>query len=231
MITDIFLTGDTHGKIDIKKVLNFNKKCYLIILGDFGLTWYTKDNKEYEYQEYLLDEINKKPFITLFIDGNHENFTTLNKLPEQKMFGGNVGMLRERVIHLKRNQIYKIANKSFYVHGGGLSIDKHLRIEGISWWREELPTTKELNDAFDYINGQTVDYILTHEAPATLIPSILGKRDNMLLESQKFDSPLAKFFDYVYKIVNFKHWYCGHYHKDITLDNLTVIYNKIIKLE
>jgi len=230
----IYLTGDTHGSIDVQKVLTFNKGVegdYLIILGDFGLTWYINGDQNYTKQERILTTINKKPFTTLFIDGNHENFTTLNMIPKIEKFGGVVGVLRNNIFHLKRNQVYTIDNKKFYVHGGGLSVDKDHRIEGVSWWREELPSVLEMNLAFDFMNLKTVDYILTHEAPTSFIPRILGRKDKRLPESQKFDSPLARLFESIYEISIFKHWYCGHYHQDITIDNLTVLFNDIIELE
>lgn len=77
----------------------------------------------------------------------------------------------------------------------------------MSWWREELPTTQEINNAFDFINGKKVDYVLTHEAPAHFVPFLLGHMDTRLPESEKCNSPLAKLFDQVYEICKFKHWY------------------------
>lgn len=51
----IFLTGDTHGFMDIQKVLTFEKTCvdYLIILCDFGLTWYIEGDQNYIKQERI----------------------------------------------------------------------------------------------------------------------------------------------------------------------------------
>lgn len=68
----IYLTGDTHGGYDIKKLLNyeFNKEDYLIILGDFGFIWESRP-------DYLSSEVTKLAFFltmldctVLFVDGN-----------------------------------------------------------------------------------------------------------------------------------------------------------------
>ena len=70
----IYITGDTHGPIDIHKLNKryfddsaLPKKDYLIICGDFGLVW---DNSPEE--KYWLDWLNDKNYTTLFVDGNHE---------------------------------------------------------------------------------------------------------------------------------------------------------------
>ena len=54
---------------------------------------------EKKWQEKWLEE---KPFTTLFVDGNHENFDLLNTLPERQWNGGRVHVVREHVLHLMR---------------------------------------------------------------------------------------------------------------------------------
>jgi len=73
----IYITGDTHIPIDISKLnaKNFpqqkllDKDDYVIICGDFGGVW--DESKEEMFWRNWLHERN---FITLFVDGNHENF-------------------------------------------------------------------------------------------------------------------------------------------------------------
>ena len=68
----IYITGDTHGNIDFKKIKDyFSKKYvtnedYLIILGDAGIVWSENECFIHNYA-YL-------GLTILFIDGNHENF-------------------------------------------------------------------------------------------------------------------------------------------------------------
>lgn len=75
----IYVTGDIHGEVDISKLntQNFSQAKegdYLIICGDFGLIWDIKPSKN---EEYWLKWLSKKPWTTLFVDGNHENFDRL----------------------------------------------------------------------------------------------------------------------------------------------------------
>ena len=73
----IYITGDLHGGIDISKLnmKNFlqqkqlTKKDYVLICGDFGLVF---DNSKEEL--FWRNWLHERNFITLFVDGNHENF-------------------------------------------------------------------------------------------------------------------------------------------------------------
>ena len=71
----IYITGDTHGgfqRFGMKYFPNQKTMCredYAIIAGDFGGLW---DDSPRE--TYWLDWLEERPFTTLFVDGNHENF-------------------------------------------------------------------------------------------------------------------------------------------------------------
>ena len=62
---------------------NLTKDDYLIVCGDFGLVW--DESPEERYWRKWLDD---KPFTTLWIDGNHENFELLKEFPVINKFGG-----------------------------------------------------------------------------------------------------------------------------------------------
>ena len=127
----LYITGDTHGDIDIHKLTasqwpegcKLTKDDVLIIAGDFGLVFYPyKDDTE----EYWLDWLDACPWTTLFIDGNHENFDRLySEYPCEERYGGPVGIIRPSVLHLRqRGHVYAIAGKRFWCFGGATSIDK-----------------------------------------------------------------------------------------------------------
>ena len=97
----------------------------MIICGDFGGLW---DGGQKD--QHWLDWLAEKPFTTLFVDGNHENFDLLNALPEKEWHGGRVHEVRwkgkypppdERPdIHLQRSHM---------VHDGRSLLPRH------SGWR------------------------------------------------------------------------------------------------
>ncbi len=119
----IYITGDCHGKYMRFTVENFpeqremTKDDYVIVCGDFG---YWIPSKE---RDDKLDELEKRPFTTLFVDGNHEDFDDLNSLPVIMWHGGKVHKIRESVIHLMRGQLYDIAGKTIFTFGGAASHD------------------------------------------------------------------------------------------------------------
>ncbi len=76
----IWVTGDIHGdpsrlssrSFDEQEFFEKQDEIFLIILGDFGLVW--NREKENSHEKWWLNWLEDKPFTTLFIDGNHENY-------------------------------------------------------------------------------------------------------------------------------------------------------------
>ena len=120
----IFITGDTHGDFTRFKKSIFYEQAELtkddcvIITGDFGGIW---DGGAEE--RHWLDWLEAKPFTTLFVSGNHENFDLLAEFPTEDWHGGKVQCIRPSVIHLMRGQIYDIQGKTFFTMGGASSHD------------------------------------------------------------------------------------------------------------
>ena len=110
----IYCTGDTHGdwtKFSTKifpEQKEMSRDDFVIICGDFGL-W--NDNNE---EKYWLKWLNDKPFTTLFVDGNHENYTRLNSEFETVDFhGGKAHKIRDNIYHLMRGYVFDICDKKY----------------------------------------------------------------------------------------------------------------------
>lgn len=227
----IYLTGDTHGGVDIKKLCSktikiYNSKTlikndYVIILGDFGFIWKNKMDKT---EKYWMDWFKEKPWTTLFIDGNHENFNRLDKYEITKWNGGNVHQINESVIHLMRGQIFNIDGKKIFTFGGAQSYDKEYRRTDISWWEHEIPDYKDIDIGINNLelNNNEVDYILTHTCPHNISYSIIHEMSN---------DPTQNILDYFQKSIKFKYWYFGHWHIDDQIDEkYFCLYNDIIQI-
>lgn len=228
----IYLTGDTHGTIEIGKLSRANLAVervepgegdFVIILGDFGLV-FAPDGQSAE-ERWWLKWLDKKPWTTLFIDGNHENFARLNALPEEEWRGGRVHRVSESVLHLMRGQIFEIDGRSFFTMGGAASHDRQFRKEGRSWWPEELPSEEELSRADAALDGcgRRVDYVLTHCAP-TLVQ---GRINPTFLPDR-----LTEYLQHVRDTTAFHRWYFGHYHVDREYDDgFCALYDCVIPIE
>lgn len=227
----LYVTGDTHGSLDFQKILDWaeatklNKdKDYLIILGDFGFVW---ENKRDNYEKEKLDFISCLPFTTLFIDGNHENHSRLNAMRVVNFMGGKAHKVYDSIYHLMRGQVYEIAGKRIFTFGGASSIDKHLRTDGVSWWKEEEFNYREANTAYDNLNkiNWEVDYVLTHSAPLSI-------RDK-LFEGNNLYKPSAteRLLEAILRNIKFKRWYFGHYHIDKNMNNFKAMYENIERMK
>ena len=227
----IFVTGDTHRKLDIKKLDldNFSEQKllsrddYLIITGDFGGVW-TGDSGD----DDILDYHEQKSYTTLFIGGNHENYDALYTYPVFMWNGGPVHKIREHVLHLINGQIYEIEGKSFFIMGGATSVDKMFRIEHKTWWKEEEPSEEDYKTAWDNLakRGNKVDYIITHTVPELVRKTAFVPMKDFL----DYESRVERFLDTVIKEVQYEIWYAGHIHidREISNFNLRIIYNSII---
>ena len=224
----VYVTGDTHTPVDIHKLSTtmfpeqktMTKDDYVIVCGDFGAVWDGSNTDRY-WQKWYKD----KNFTTLFVDGNHENFHLLQQFPEREFCGGKVHEIAPSVFHLKRGEIFHIDGKSFFCLGGASSHDKQFRVENVSWWREELPSKQELEHAYQTLEGAgwRVDYIITHCAPKKVQAQIAEWYEN--------DSATS-FLQIVEENCEFKHWFFGHYHRDLDLDpKHTCLYQRIIPIK
>ena len=228
----IYATGDTHGHIDIRKltVKNFPAQEYmtkddlLIIAGDFGLVW--NNSKE---ENYWLDWLEDKNFTTLFVDGNHENYSLLNSYETKDWMGGQVHEIRPSVKHLMRGEVFELQGKKFFTFGGARSHDKEHRIAWQSWWPQEEPNYTEINHGICQLekHNNKVDYVITHTGPSSIVDDIfegLGPRSS---------DPTEKVLEEFKKTVTFNQWIFGHLHKNIISEDkrFILLYDVIYRLE
>ena len=210
----VYITGDIHGLLGIERILKINhldEDDYLIILGDFGLLW---DGSLKETK--ALDKLNKKPFTTLIIDGNHENFDMLNALPMEQWNGGKVHKIKDKVLHLMRGEVFTINHKKYFTFGGGKSIDKDRRVDKISWWKEEMPSTEEMSNGLKNLEkcDYVVDYILTHTTDVDNLYTI-----GDALGFTPTEDELNTFLSEVKSKTSYNKWCFGHFHLDWKINN------------
>lgn len=250
----IFVTGDCHGDWSRFSSKNFpqqkelTKNDYVIICGDFGL-W--QDTKE---ECYWLKWLNNKPFSTLFIAGNHENYDRLNNdYPQEYWHAGKIHRIDDSIFHLMNGFVFDVDGSKIFTFGGARSHDvddgildrndfnsdsefnreykkwkkqgKIFRVNHISWWQEEMPDQNEMSFGLNNL-----------EAVCNKVDYILTHCAPRSVE-QKFagceykPNELTAYFDTIKNTVEFEKWYFGHYHIDCEIsDKFTVVYNKIIRL-
>lgn len=230
----IYVCGDTHLDRDYRKLNSKNwpegkkltKKDYLIITGDFGLiSYHSNKNKQ---EKYFKKWYNEKPWTTLFVDGNHENFDRLlsDEFSEVEMFGSKVKQISDSIFYLQRGHVYTIEEKTFFTFGGGESIDKNQRIEFISWWKQEMPTYKETDLGISNLKkcNNKVDYIITHTCSHEMFGELCSRFD--LSYKQNAEKSLRDFFSWIERNIQFEKWFFGHYHDDYELEKHILLYDE-----
>lgn len=241
----IYLTGDTHIPIDIHKISisqwpdqkSLTKDDYLIVCGDFGLLFnYRETGKSIpscpedscwdEEELWWLNWLQERPFTTLFIDGNHENFDRLKKYPVTDWNGGKVQIISDSVIHLMRGQVYQIDKEKIFVMGGARSHDRTC-----NWYREagyaqnlvegRIAFAKGISRGTKNLsaNNNKIDYIISHESPA-----------DYLYREGYFAYELPDFLLSIKDTVEFKRWYCGHHHKDTGYGRVRILYYDVVQI-
>ena len=230
----VFVTGDTHGgyRTDFQKVLDFNgnENDYLIVLGDFGFYW---NNSECEKNARKL--LSKKDYTILFVDGNHENFDILNKFKEIEMFDSVVGQYEnDKIYHLKRGHVYNIQGKTFFVMGGADSIDKGSRQDGVSWWKEEIPSYDEYETGLKTLDkyDNKIDYILSHTGPKSVLDEYIRKYSYWIKKDIDTGKSVEEYLDVIIQTCKFKKHFFGHWHDEWSYkDKFFMLYDKIIYIE
>ena len=246
----IYITGDTHSDFSRFTEENFpiqsemTKDDYIIICGDFGGVWISEEESSRE--KNALDWLDNKSFTTLFVDGNHENYTRLYNYPIEEWKGGKVHKIRDSVLHLMRGEIFDIDNKKIFAFGGARSHDiqdgilnldeeekiyeyrkrgAYFRIRDFSWWDLELPTNQEMENGIENLEkiNYKVDYIISHCCPTSI---------QALINSTYKRDILTDYLQQISEKCTFKRWYFGHYHDYKQINSqFTLLYEDIVPLE
>ena len=238
----IFLTGDTHG--DFRRFLpesfyeqeRLTKEDLVLICGDMGGVWYG-DSRDDEG----LDFLESRPFTTLFVAGNHENYDALRTYPLEDWCGGKIRRIRPSVLLLERGQVFELNGKRIFTMGGASSHDIQggilepddplfllkfhtleakgtpFRVNHRSWWKQELPSKTEYEEAqrsLERIHYE-MDYVITHCAPNSIV-DILGNGGYV-------HDHLTGFLEEVKERAKFHYWLFGHYHDNKIIDDRFVL--------
>lgn len=253
----IYVTGDIHGDPSRLSTDNFSeqkemtKDDFVIICGDFGLVWdYQGQSKE---EKYWLNWLDNKPFTTLFVSGNHENFDRLYQYPIVDFHGGKAQKISESVYHLMRGNIFELCEKKIFTFGGASSHDiqdgildpndfvdyddfrktwkdwwkrgKMFRIKGMSWWERELPTQEEMDFGLKTLaeHNDEVDFIISHCAPQQVA--------SLISRGEYKPDILTAYFAAIAEDTKFTKWFFGHYHDNRQImGKFIMLYEQIIRI-
>ena len=191
----LYAIGDVHGKI-------FNYKKLLESLPADASTIQLGD-MGLGFEGVYLPKLSGQH---KFIRGNHDS---PSECREHLNYLGEFG--------------YDETLKIFYL-GGGYSIDRDMRIEGVSWWRDEELSFTDLENAIQQYREVKPRIVVSHECPQEvgdyllrslgwiggMYPDPYGKA----YKARKLLSRTAGALQTMFEAHQPEYWFFGHYHVD-----------------
>lgn len=225
----IYITGDTHG--DFSRYQRFTAlmkptiQDTMIVLGDAGLNYYG-NQKDAQRKKF----VNDFPFTTFCIHGNHEMRPTDVPGYQTKQYCGGTVWYEEaypKILFAKDGEIYQFDGLSCIVLGGAYSVDKYYRLmRGWNWFENEQPSEeikafaeKQLADR----NG-IIDVVLSHTSPLRYEPTEVFIQG---LDQSTVDKSTEEWLGRIEATLDYKKWYCRHYHTAKKIDRLQFMFEDI----
>lgn len=222
----IYITGDTHGRF--QRIMAFCEKMQttvddtLIILGDVGVN--TDSTNETRRR---LKRLSKLPITLFCVHGNHErrphhyaNYELVTAFGARVWADPNY----PNVMFAKDGEMYDFAGLKTIVCGGAYSIDKqHRLLYGYPWWPDEQPSQPIKNAVESKLSWHNwnVDVVLTHTCPRKYEPVEVFLP---FVDQDKVDKSTEDWLNMIENKLQYKKWYCGHYHTIKKVDRLQFMF-------
>lgn len=238
-MSKIYVVGDVHGhpmesvsNSAWSKARTLTEDDFVIFLGDFGVLWNAEPDKTEEKMIAWLDD---KPYNSLVIGGNHDNWDRLRTLPIEKRFGVDVGVIGKKVSFIPNGTMLNLHGKKIFCFGGAMSTDKAWRVEHYYrtgdkvWWEGEIPTREEMDYGSRQLEKENfeVDVIVSHTMPSSSVSEFC---DRFGYHQDRVSDPTARFLEFVKNETKYSKWFCGHFHKDLEFGGVRVCYDEIVKI-
>lgn len=159
----LFVCGDIHGEfaeLVARLVDNKITDSAVIVAGDSGLGFYKQAYYENNLN-HLSQRLTKYNNWVILLRGNHDDPSCF---AEQTTYG--------RFITIPDYTVVKAVGKTILCIGGGISIDRRIRINQqkltgrVSYWENEPPFYSDSMLSELQANGLKIDTVVTHTAPS-----------------------------------------------------------------
>lgn len=154
----IAFSGDWHANtVWAHKMIDYardEQADAIVHLGDFGWQFARF------FVQTMAGMLRRAKLPLYFVDGNHENFDRLLAFPLQP---DGLRKVADNLFHLPRGHRFTWGGVRFLACGGAVSVDRHRRVEGRSWWPQETITCADIAACEQ---GGPADVLLAHDCPA-----------------------------------------------------------------
>ncbi len=195
-----FICGDIHADWSkLNQLISRHHPDLILQVGDFGF-WPHFHNtygfsKKKKFNQFGIKNHETK---IAWIPGNHENWDDLNCISKDEPYE-----IQDGITYCPFGTVLEVNGYNILCCGGAESIDKDWRIEGVSWWRDEIINQEEM----DNLPECDIDIVISHTAPRNWIENSIFKKYGR----SKDPSTLA--LQLIFEKYRPKRWYSGHFHK------------------
>lgn len=220
----VYFTGDIHGSF--AGIAKFIDKVHpamddvVVLLGDVGANYYT-DRRD----DRLKALLNGAGTVFFCVHGNHEKRpATIPGYGERPWHGGLVWVQPDypNLLFAKDGEIYTLGGLRYLVIGGAYSVDKYYRLSrGWGWWPDEQPSLEIKAHVEQQIRREELDIVLSHTCPFKYEPTemFLGGIDQSTV-----DDSTERWLDRIEESIQYKAWFCGHWHTDKRIDKMHFLF-------
>lgn len=187
----ILIVGDVHNNFaELNVLINKKKADIVLCCGDFG--YWPKASWGTPLSDIKLQNTEK----ILWCDGNHEDHWSLRDRESDEIEPG--------IIYMPRGSTYTLKDgRTIMFMGGGYSIDKNMRVTGVTWFPEEVISQSDLYDLPDV----KVDIFITHTCPVELVHDMMKRYPGKSFE------PSNEALSELWKMYKPDLWFFGHWHQ------------------
>ena len=225
----IYISGDIHGEAyrveEAIKQLHMTAADTIVLLGDVCMNYFGNDNGD-RFRKYTL---NKLCIQILCIHGNHEQRPdTIESYHEIEWHGGIVYVedIYPNLLFAKDGEVYNLDGQKAIAIGSAYSVDKEYRLRnGMPWFPDEQPSAEvkaRVEKKLDELEWK-VDVVLSHTCPKKYIPT-----EALLpgIDQSAVDRSTEEWLGSIEEKLDYKAWYCGHWHVNKQIDKMHFLYDE-----
>lgn len=219
----VYITGDIHGNPEFiicrSQQLGLTKNDVLVLLGDVGANYYL-GKRDVRMKEALSKHIEA---TILCIHGNHEERPSNVAGYKIKIWNDGLVYYQEEypnILFAVDGSIFTLSGKQCLVAGGAYSVDKYYRLSsGYAWFESEQPTEAIKAYVAEQLmkNNYKVDAVFSHTCPFKYEPVEMFISG---IDQSTVDDSTEHWLDEIEDKLNYKAWYCGHWHVDKHIDKM-----------
>ena len=102
-------------------------------------------------------------------------------------------------------------------------MDKHYRLlRGYGWWEDEQPSEEIKRYVEQQVKEKPFDVILSHTCPFKYEPVEMFLPG---IDQSTVDDSTEKWLDKIEESVDYKAWYCGHWHINKRIDKMHFLFH------